>query len=47
MLVYGLDINEKKFDYERGEIFKGEQSKKIDLKKVVKKIGKCMFIIDD
>jgi hypothetical protein len=45
--IYGLDINEKEFNYERGTIFKGDQSKKTDLKKVVKKIGKCMFIIDD
>jgi hypothetical protein len=36
--IYGLDINEKKFDYERGTIFKGDQSKKTDLPKVVKKI---------
>ena len=45
--IYGLDINEKKYDYKRGEIFKGDQTKKTDLKKIVKKIGKCGFIIDD
>jgi hypothetical protein len=45
--IYGIDINKKDFNYQRGEIFRGDQSKISDLKKVVKKIGKCGFIIDD
>jgi hypothetical protein len=45
--IYGVDINDKNYKYERGEIFKANQSKKTDLKKIVKKIGKCGFIIDD
>ena len=38
--VYGIDINEKHYEYKRGHIFKADQSKKKDLQKVVKKIGK-------
>lgn len=45
--IYGIDINKKDFTYSRGSIFKADQSKKKDLEKVVKKIGKCKFIIDD
>jgi hypothetical protein len=45
--IYGIDINKKDFQYERGCIFQGDQSKKKDLEKIVKKIGKCKFIIDD
>jgi len=45
--VYGMDINKKDYKYSRGCIFQGDQSKKHDLKKVVKQIGKCKFIIDD
>ena len=45
--IYGVDINKKDFTYSRGSIFKADQSKKKDLEKVVKKIGKCKFIIDD
>ena len=46
--IYGLDINKKDFtEYKRGSIIKGDQSKKKDLQKIVKKIGKCTMIIDD
>jgi hypothetical protein len=45
--IYGMDINKKDYTYTRGSIFQGDQSKKKDLQKVVKKIGKCKFIIDD
>ena len=45
--IYGMDINKKDYTYSRGCIFQGDQSKKKDLKKIVKKIGKCKFIIDD
>jgi hypothetical protein len=45
--IYGIDINKKDFEYNRGCIFQGDQSKKKDLQKIVKKIGKCRFIIDD
>jgi demethylmacrocin O-methyltransferase len=45
--IYGMDINKKDYQYERGCIFQGDQSKKKDLEKIVKKIGKCKFIIDD
>lgn len=45
--IYGMDINKKNYTYSRGYIFQGDQSKKKDLKKIVKKIGKCKFIIDD
>jgi hypothetical protein len=45
--IYGVDINKKDFTYSRGSIFKADQSKKKDLEKVVKKTGKCKFIIDD
>ena len=45
--IYGMDIHKKEYTYNRGMIFQGDQSKKKDLKKVVKNIGKCKFIIDD
>lgn len=45
--IYGVDINKKDFTYSRGSIFKADQSKKKDLEKLQKKIGKCQFIIDD
>ena len=45
--IYGIDINKKDYEYNRGCIFQGDQSKKKDLQKIVKKIGKCRFIIDD
>ena len=45
--IYGMDINEKNYNYDRGSIFKADQSIKNDLVNIVTKIGKCMFIIDD
>jgi hypothetical protein len=45
--IYGIDINKKDYNYNRGTIFQGDQSKKKDLVKIVKEIGKCKFIIDD
>lgn len=45
--IYGMDINKKDYNYTRGRIFQGDQSKKKDLQTIVKKIGKCKFIIDD
>jgi hypothetical protein len=45
--IYGMDIHKKYYNYTRGCIFEGDQSKKKDLQKIVKKIGKCKFIIDD
>lgn len=45
--IYGLDINDINYKYDRGTIFKGDQSKKKDLINIVKIIGKCNFIIDD
>lgn len=45
--IYGIDINKIYFTDDRVQIFKGDQSNMNDLKKIVNKIGKCGFIIDD
>ena len=44
--IYGIDINNE-YNGIRYKIFKGDQSKKNDLKKIVKNIGTCKIIIDD
>lgn len=44
--IYGMDIG-KEFKTDRGEVFKGDQSKLEDLKQVTDQIGKCELIIDD
>ena len=44
--IYGMDIDHE-YDHERGKIFKGDQSKKTHLAKIVKAIKTSEFIIDD
>lgn len=44
--IYGMDIGHE-YDHSRGKVFKGDQSKLADLKKVVKQIKHSDFIIDD
>ena len=44
--IYGIDIDSE-YNHEKGKVFKADQSKLKDLKKVVKDIGKCKIIIDD
>ena len=44
--IYGMDIN-KGYKHDRGEVFKGDQSKKSDLKKIIEEVGTADFIIDD
>lgn len=44
--IYGMDIN-LEYDHKKGKIFKGDQSKKKDLQKIVQTIKNAEFIIDD
>ena len=44
--IYGMDINHS-YNHEKGKIFKGDQSKKTDLKKIIKEIKVSKIIIDD
>lgn len=44
--IYGMDIN-LEYEHKKGTIFKGDQSKKKDLQKIVKTIKTSEFIIDD
>ena len=44
--IYGMDIDHE-YDHDRGKIFKGDQSKKTHLAKIVKAIKTSEFIIDD
>ena len=44
--IYGMDIN-LEYEHKKGKIFKGDQSKKKDLEKIVKNIKTAEFIIDD
>lgn len=44
--IYGMD-KELEYDHPKGKVFKGDQSKKNDLKKIIKEIGLCMLINDD
>ena len=44
--IYCMDISEEIIS-DRGEVFKGDQSREEDLNKAYDKIGKCQIIIDD
>ena len=44
--IYGMDI-EVNFIYEKGEIFKGDQSNKDDLDRIISIINKANIIVDD
>ncbi len=44
--IFCMDINEER-KTERGEVFKGDQSKKEDLDKAIEYVGLCDIIIDD
>jgi hypothetical protein len=44
--IYGMDIGFS-FIHEKGEVFKGDQSNKLDLKKIVRNIKSADVIIDD
>ena len=44
--IYGLDISISHIG-PRGEIFKGDQSNREDLKKLISEIGRCKVVIDD
>jgi len=44
--IYGMDIGHE-YKHSRGEVFKGDQSKIADLKKIVRKTKVSDFIIDD
>jgi len=44
--IYGLDITVNCVT-SRGEVFKGDQSNREDLKRVVSELGRCKVIIDD
>jgi hypothetical protein len=44
--VYGMDYDIE-YNHPKGKVFKGDQSKKKDLKNIINDIGLCSLIIDD